>query len=128
MNRMENSVRLIGHVGADPEIKTLPSGEKMAKFNIATRRLYQDPKGELIKETTWHRIVVYGKNVKVVEDYVIKGKRVGIEGRLSNRSYDAQDGSKRYITEIICSDVLLLGSSGTPVPNPFESEVEVDTE
>ena len=128
MNRIENSVRLIGHVGADPEIKILGSGEKWAKFSIATNRVYQDPKGELIKETTWHKIVVFGKTVKIVEDFVTKGKQVGIEGRLSNRSYDAPDGSKRYITEVVCYDLLLLGSLGTSVPNPFETEVEVEAE
>ena len=127
MNTIQNSVRLIGHVGGDPEIKELPSGEKMAKFNIATNRVFQDAKGELVKETSWHRIVFFGRNVKVIEDYVTKGKQVGIEGRLATRSYDAPDGTKRYITEVICNDVMLLTPLGASVPNPFESEVEADT-
>lgn len=126
MNTVQNSVRLIGRLGADPEIKPLPSGEKMAKFNLATDRVYLDSKGETIKETHWHKIVVFGNRVKVVEDFLAKGKLVGIEGRLANRSYDAPDGSKKYITEIVCQDLMLLSPSGNLVPNPFESEVEVN--
>ena len=127
MRTIENSVRLIGHVGVDPEIHTFTSGEKKANISLATHRVYQDAKGELVKETHWHKVVVLGKAIKMVEDFVRKGNQIGVEGRLSNRSYDAPDGSKRYITEVICFDVLLLNNSGSSVPNPFEAEVEVDS-
>lgn len=127
MSTMENSVRLIGHVGQDPEIHIFPSGDKKANINLATNRVYQDAKGELIKETHWHKVVVLGKAAKVVEDFVKKGNRIGVEGRLSNRSYDASDGTKRYITEVICFEILLLNTTGSSVPNPFEAEVGLES-
>jgi single-strand DNA-binding protein len=110
MNNLRNRVQIIGHLGANPEIKELENGNKMAKLTIATNESYKNQKGEVVKETQWHNIVVWGNNVKVVEQYLQKGNEVCIEGKLNNRDYTDKDGIKRYITEIVCQELLLLGS------------------
>ncbi len=110
MNNLRNRVQLIGHLGANPEIKTLENGNKMAKLNIATNESYKNQKGETVKETQWHNVVVWGKQVKIAEQYLQKGNEICIEGKLNNRDYTDKDGVKRYITEIVCQEILMLGS------------------
>ena len=109
MSTLRNTVQLIGHVGNDPEIVNLESGKKLAKFSIATNESYKNAKGEKITDTQWHNIVAWGKTAELVENYVPKGKEVGIEGKLTSRSYEDKDGIKRYITEVVCHELLLLG-------------------
>ncbi|MCM8569449.1 single-stranded DNA-binding protein [Gramella jeungdoensis] len=109
MRTLRNSVQLIGHVGNEPEIVNLESGKKLAKFSIATNESYKNSKGEKITDTQWHHIVAWGKTAELIENYVPKGKEVGIEGKLTSRSYEDKDGNKRYITEVICNELLLLG-------------------
>ena len=109
MNNLRNKVQLIGNVGNTPEIVTLESGKKLAKFSIATNESYKNAKGEKITDTQWHHVVAWGKTAELIENYVPKGKEVGIEGKLTSRSYEDKAGQKRYITEIVCSDLLLLG-------------------
>ncbi len=109
MSTLRNKVQLIGHVGNAPEIVNLESGKKLAKFSIATNESYKNSKGEKITDTQWHNIVAWGKTAELIENYVPKGKEVGIEGKLTSRSYDDKDGVKRYVTEIICSELLLIG-------------------
>ncbi|MDT0675190.1 single-stranded DNA-binding protein [Autumnicola musiva] len=109
MSTLRNKVQLIGHVGNNPEIVNLESGKKLAKFSIATNESYKNPKGEKITDTQWHNIVAWGKTAELVENYVPKGKEVGIEGKLTSRSYEDKEGQKKYITEVICSELLLLG-------------------
>lgn len=109
MSTLRNTVQLIGHVGNDPEIVNLESGKKLAKFSVATNESYKNSKGEKITDTQWHNIVAWGKTAELVENYVPKGKEVGIEGKLTSRSYEDKDGIKRYITEIVCNELLLLG-------------------
>jgi single-strand DNA-binding protein len=110
MNNLRNRVQLIGHLGANPEIKTLENGNKMAKLNIATNESYKNQKGETVKETQWHNVVVWGKQVKIAEQYLQKGNEICIEGKLNNRDYTDKDGVKRYITEIVCQEFVMLGS------------------
>ncbi|AVR45008.1 single-stranded DNA-binding protein [Christiangramia fulva] len=110
MSTLRNTVQLIGHVGNDPEIVNLESGKKLAKFSVATNENYRNAKGEKITDTQWHNIVAWGKTAELVENYVPKGKEVGIEGKLTTRSYEDKDGNKRYITEVVCNELLLLGS------------------
>lgn len=110
MNAMKNRVQLIGHVGNDPEIKNLEGGRKLANLNVATNEYYTNDKGEKVENTEWHRVVAWGKTAEIIEKYVAKGKEVCIEGKLSSRSYDDKDGNKRYVTEVVVSDLLLLGS------------------
>ncbi|APU67923.1 MAG: single-stranded DNA-binding protein [Bacteroidota bacterium] len=109
MSTLRNTVQLIGHVGNDPEIVNLESGKKLAKFSIATNENYKNSKGEKITDTQWHNIVAWGKTAELIENYVPKGKEVGIEGKLTSRSYEDKDGIRRYITEVVCNEILLLG-------------------
>jgi len=96
MNAMKNKVQLIGHVGQDPEIKAFDGGKKVANITIATNDYYINDKGEKVEQTEWHRVTAWGKEV-------------AIEGKLTHRSYDDKDGTKRYITEVVVNDILLLG-------------------
>jgi single-strand DNA-binding protein len=109
MSTLRNKVQLIGHVGNDPEILNLESGKKLAKFSIATNESYKNSKGEKITDTQWHNIVAWGKTAELIENYVPKGKEIGIEGKLTSRSYEDKDGVKKYITEVVCSELLLMG-------------------
>jgi len=109
MSTLRNKVQLIGHVGKDPEILNLESGKKLAKFSIATNESYKNSKGEKITDTQWHNIVAWGKTAELIENYVPKGKEIGIEGKLTSRSYEDKDGVKKYITEVVCSELLLMG-------------------
>ena len=109
MNTLRNKVQLIGNLGKDPEIVNLESGKTLAKFSIATNESYKNAQGEKITDTQWHNIVAWGKTAQIIEKYVGKGKEVAIEGKLTSRSYDDKDGNKRYITEVVCSELLMLG-------------------
>ena len=108
MNTMKNRVQLIGHVGNDPEVKTFEGG-KVANLTIATNDSYTNKKGEKVEQTEWHRLVAWDKNAEIIEKFVTKGKEIAIEGKLTSRSYDDKDGNKRYITEVVVNDIMLLG-------------------
>lgn len=110
MNTLRNQVQLIGNLGTDPEITTFDSGKKKAKLNIATHEFYRDAQGNKVENTAWHTVVFWGKPVEVIEKYLQKGKEVGISGKLSYRDYQDKDGVKRYVTEIVGNDLVLLGS------------------
>ncbi len=107
MNAMKNRVQLIGNVGSDPEIKTLENGRKLAHVTIATNDKYTNDKGEKVEQTEWHRVTAWGKTAEIIEKYVVKGKEVAIEGKLTHRSYD-KNGEKRYVTEVVVNEILLL--------------------
>nr|WP_132987832.1 single-stranded DNA-binding protein [Flavobacterium zhairuonense] len=108
MNEMKNRVQLIGNVGNDPEIKTLETGKKLAHLTIATNDYYKNEKGERVQQTEWHRVTAWGKVAEIIEKYVVKGKEVAVEGKLTHRSYDDKNGEKRYVTEVVVNDILLL--------------------
>lgn len=122
MNTLRNSVRLYGNVGKEPEVKTFDNGNKVATFSLATSEKHKNQKGELVDETTWHNLVVWGKPVDIIEKYVNKGDKLSVEGRLTNRSYEAKDGTKKYITEIVVNDFLLMGSPKTRNAEVGESD------
>lgn len=109
MNAMRNKVQLIGHVGNDPAIKNLDGGKKVANLTIATNDTYKNEKGEKVEQTEWHKVVAWGKTAEIIEKYVTKGKEIAIEGKLTHRSYEDKNGEKRYITEVVANDILLLG-------------------
>jgi single-strand DNA-binding protein len=94
MNSLKNKVQLIGRLGQDPEIITFEDGGKIARFNLATDDSYKDKQGNKIERTYWHPVVVKNGLVKVVENYITKGKEIAIEGKLTNRSWDDNDGKK----------------------------------
>lgn len=105
---MKNSVQLIGHVSQEPEIKNLESGKKLANINIATNEVYYRENGDKVEQTQWHRVTAWGNTADIIERFVTKGKEIAIEGKLSHRSYDDKDGNKRYVTEVIANQVLLI--------------------
>jgi single-strand DNA-binding protein len=109
MNALRNKVQLIGHVGQEPEIKSLDGGKKLANLTIATNEVYYKENGDKVENTEWHRITAWGKTAEIIEKYVIKGKEIAIEGKLTHRSYDDKDGNKRYVTEVVANEVLLIG-------------------
>ncbi|MDB4752179.1 single-stranded DNA-binding protein [Winogradskyella sp.] len=109
MNTLRNKVQLIGNLGNDPEIINLESGKTLAKFAIATNESYKNAQGEKVTDTQWHNIVAWGKTAEIVEKYVGKGKEVAIEGKLTTRSWEDKDGMKRYTTEVVCNELLMLG-------------------
>lgn len=110
MSTLRNKVQLIGNLGNNPEIITLESGKKLAKFSIATNETYKNAKGEKITNTEWHNLVAWGKTAEIAESYLEKGREIAIEGKLTTRSYDDKDGNKKYITEIVINELLLLGA------------------
>jgi len=106
---MRNKVQLIGHVGQEPEIKNLEGGKKVANITLATNEVYYNDKGEKVEQTEWHRISAWGKTAEIIEKYVTKGKEIAIEGKLTHRSYDDKNGEKRYVSEVVANEILLLG-------------------
>ena len=109
MNALRNKVQLIGYVGNEPEIKNFDGGKKLANLTLATNESYKNEKGEKVEETQWHRVTAWGKTAEIIEKYVTKGKEIAIEGKLTHRSYDDKNGEKRYVTEVIVNELLLLG-------------------
>ena len=108
MNTLRNKVQLIGNLGKDPEIITLENGSKLAKFSLATNENYKDKNGEKQSKTVWHNLIAWNKTAELIEKYVTKGKEIAIEGKLSNKSYEDKEGQKRYLTEVIVNELLLL--------------------
>jgi len=109
MTALRNKVQLIGHVGNDPEIKNFETGKKLANLTLATSEVYKNDKGEKVEETQWHKVVAWGNTAEVIEKYVGKGKEIAVEGKLVHRSYDDKNGEKRYFTEVVVNELLLLG-------------------
>ena len=105
---MKNKVQLIGHLGANPEIKTLEGGRKLARINIATNETYTNAKGEKVTETQWHNVVAWGKTAELAEQLFLKGMEVLIDGKLVNRSYTDKDGIKKYVTEVQANELLVF--------------------
>lgn len=106
---MKNRVQLIGRVGQDPEVKNLEGGKKVSTITIATNDVYYKDNGDKVEQTEWHRVTAWGKTAEIIEKYVTKGKEIAIEGKLTHRSYEDKNGEKRYVTDIVASEVLLLG-------------------
>lgn len=109
MNTLRNKVQLIGNLGNDPEIITLESGKKLAKFSLATNDSYKNAQGEKVSQTDWHNLIAWGKTAEIVEKYVAKGKEIAIEGKLTTRTWEDKDGMKRYVTEVVVNELLMLG-------------------
>ena len=109
MNTLRNKVQLIGNLGNDPEIITLESGKKLAKFSIATNESYKNAMGEKVTDTQWHNVIAWNKTAEIIEKYVTKGNEIAIEGKLTSRSYESKEGEKKYNTEVVCNELLMLG-------------------
>lgn len=111
MSTIKNQVQLIGNVGQAPAVTQLDSGKKVARLSLATNENYKNSKGERQTDTQWHTVVAWGKTAEIIEKYVDKGKEIAIEGKLTSRSYEDKDGVKRYVTEVVASEILLLGGN-----------------
>ncbi len=111
MARGLNKAMLIGHLGNDPEMRVTASGQSVVNFTLATNESFRDSTGNMQERTEWHRIVAWGKLAEICNQYLKKGRQVYVEGRLQTRSWDDnKTGEKRYTTEIVCSDMQMLGS------------------
>ncbi len=125
---MLNKVFLIGNLGRDPEVRSIPSGQSVATFSLATNRRWKDRDGNRQDETEWHNIVCWGRQAEVAGQYLKRGRQIHVEGRIQTRSWeDRQSGEKKYRTEIICDNFQMLGQrgesggsnfGGAPMPEP----------
>ncbi len=113
MNSLRNKVQLIGNLGQDPEIRNFENGKISARFSIATTDSYRDANGDKITETQWHNIVAWGNLAKIIEKYLFKGSEVAVEGKLTHRTFDDKEGNKRFYTEVVLNDMVML--RGKPV-------------
>ena len=110
MNTLRNQVQLIGNLGNDPEIFQFESGKKKASISIATNETFVNADKEKITNTQWHKVVFFGKTADIVEKYLQKGKEIAITGKLTYRDYEDKSGNKRYVTEIVGNELVMLGS------------------
>jgi single-strand DNA-binding protein len=123
MYALRNKVQLIGRLGNVPDVKLTEKGKKWARFSIATHETYRNTLGAKVTETQWHLLVAWGRLAEVAEKYLDKGREMAIEGKLVNRSYVDKDGIKRYTTEILVSEILLLGGKLQPAGDVVEHAV-----
>jgi len=113
MAKSVNKVILIGNLGKDPEVKVTPSGTPVAKFTLATNERYKDKSGQWQDRTEWHNLVAWQRTAEIIGEYVKKGSKVYVEGRLQTSSWDDKTtGEKKYRTEIIVNDLVLLSGRG----------------
>lgn len=109
MNRLQNKVQLIGRLGADPIIRKTKDGKPVANFSIATNERRKDKNGEPVETTSWHRVVAWQRLAEFSERYLKKGKQIALEGKIRYDEYTDKDGVTKYTTDIIASDIALLG-------------------
>jgi single-strand DNA-binding protein len=128
MARSLNKAQLIGNLTRDPELRYTPSGTAVCSFSIATNRNWTTDTGEKKEEVEFHRIVAWNKLAELCSQFLTKGRKVFVEGRLTTRSWDAQDGTKKQTTEIIINDMILLDNRRTGTEEPAAEEaVEEET-
>ena len=116
-----NKVCLVGHLGADPELRYTPSGVATANFNVATTETWKDADGVQQERTEWHRIVIWRKQAEFAAEYIKKGRQVCVEGKLQTRSWEDKNGVKRYTTEIVADRVTMLGPRAEAEAPPAEA-------
>ncbi len=121
MSRGLNRVMLIGNLGRDPEVKTLPNGTSVARFSLATSESWKNKEGKQEERTEWHKIVAFGKLADICKEYLKMGKQVFVEGRIQTRKWQDQSGADKYMTEIIVRNMLMLGSKGEAPADAAES-------
>lgn len=108
MSALKNSVRLIGRLGDNPKMRKLDGSKSVANFSVATNESYLDRDGNKMAETTWHKLVAWGKQAEVAEKYLKKGTEIAVEGKLTNHSYEDKNGETHFVTEIVVNDILVL--------------------
>ena len=105
-----NIAQLIGNLGSDPEVRSTQGGQRVASFSMATSEEWKNKEGEKQEKTQWHRVIAWGKLADIIEEYVKKGDKVYVQGRIEYRQWDDKDGNKRYSTEIVIDKLIMLGS------------------
>ncbi|MEQ5789734.1 single-stranded DNA-binding protein [Muricauda sp. NFXS6] len=118
MSTLRNKVQLIGNIGNDPKVAVLESGSKTVRFAMATNEYYKNAQGEKVQSTQWHNVVAWDKRAEVIEQYAHKGKEIAIEGKLVSRSYTNEMDVKVYVTEIVATEILLLGGKESQEAEP----------
>ncbi|MCX6155492.1 MAG: single-stranded DNA-binding protein [Candidatus Kapabacteria bacterium] len=111
MSKSLNRAQLIGNLGKDPEMRTTPSGSSVCSFSLATTDSYKDKNGSNQESTEWHNIVLWDKLAEIAHQYLKKGSRIFIEGKIKNRSYEGKDGNTRYITEVQGNSMIMLSAA-----------------
>ena len=125
MSENINKVQLVGRLGNAPEIRTFESGKKMARFSVATTETYTDAKGVNVVNTQWHNLVAWGRAAALAEKQLTRGCEVSIEGKLAHRNYIDKTGTKKYVTEIVVAEILLLNSKASKEEStPFLENVQ----
>ena len=129
-----NKVILIGNLGSDPELKYTPSGAAVTNFNVATNEIWNDKDGNKQERTEWHRVVLWRKLAEIAGEYLKKGSKVYLEGRLQTRSWEDKDGVKRYTTEVVADNMTMLDAKGeggsssvSSAPPPSEAPPAADS-
>lgn len=122
-----NKVILVGHLGKTPELHTTQNGKTKCSMSLATSESWQDKDGNKQERTEWHNLVAWDRTAEVCVKYLEKGRQVYVEGRLATREYEAKDGTKRRVTEVIVSDVQFLGS-GKDASRPTDRDVPREAE
>jgi single-strand DNA-binding protein len=118
MSRSLNKVMLIGNVGSDPEVRATASGTRVAKFSLATNRSFQDKSGQQQEKTDWHRLTFFGKLADIVEQWVHKGDKIYVEGRVEYSQTQDDQGGTRYWTDIVVNEMMMIGSgAGAGAPD-----------
>ncbi len=115
-----NKVILIGNLGADPEVRYMPSGDAITNIRLATTDTWKDKNGEKQERTEWHRVAFFGKLAEIAGEYLKKGSQVYVEGRLQTRKWQDKDGQDRYTTEIVADRMQMLGGRGGAGGGGFE--------
>ena len=109
MSTIKNRIQLIGHVGNSPEVQSFENGKRLARISLATNDFYYNAEGTKVQQTDWHNLIGWGKQANIIERYVTKGKEIAVEGKLISRSYESKSGEKKFITEVVVHEILLLG-------------------
>jgi single-strand DNA-binding protein len=121
-----NKVILVGNLGANPEVRFTQGGQPVANLRLATTERWTDRNGQKQEATEWHRVVLFGRQAEVAQQYLVKGRQVYIEGRIRTRQWQDQQGQKRYSTEIVCTNMQLLGGRGDRAPEDVGATVPPD--
>ena len=119
-----NKVILVGNLGSDPEVKHTPSGVQVANFSLATSESWTDTDGERQERAEWHRLVLWRKLAEIAGQYLKKGNKIYVEGKLQTRSWDDQNGQKRYTTEVVVNSMEMLSSQAEDRSEGFAQEQE----
>ena len=123
-----NKVILVGNLGSDPTLRYTPNGTAVCNFNIATSERFTNKEGEKETRTEWHRIVTWARLAEICNEYLKKGKQVYIEGRLQTRSWEDQNGNKKYTTEVVAANMVMLGRTGdAPMDVPSQDVPEEES-